>query len=218
MKKPSDDLDVLPTPATTISIQPPNFQQATVRLVGTSPYVSNKFSARARSALMETQMAGSQSKKGKKREPKNFEERWRESAHLSTDGWYGMPASSIRNAMISACRTVGFRMTLAKLSLFVDHDGLDVDDATPLLKIIGEPKRRDRNVRLATGVIDIMTAAVWDQWEIEAVLRWDADQFSAGDVINLLSRAGQQVGVGAGRPDSKMSNGMGWGTFRVATS
>jgi hypothetical protein len=33
--------------------------------------------------------------------------------------------------------------------------------------------------------------------------------------VNLLDRAGQQVGIGAGRPFSKKSVGQGWGTFSV---
>jgi hypothetical protein len=45
---------------------------------------------------------------------------------------------------------------------------------------------------------------------------YDADQFTLEDVSNLLARAGMQVGIGEGRPDSKMSAGMGWGTFRIA--
>jgi len=35
-------------------------------------------------------------------------------------------------------------------------------------------------------------------------------------VTNLLARMGMQVGIGAGRPDSTDSAGMGWGTFRIA--
>jgi hypothetical protein len=35
------------------------------------------------------------------------------------------------------------------------------------------------------------------------------------DMFNLISRVGEQVGIGAGRPDSKMSAGQGWGTFRL---
>jgi hypothetical protein len=46
-------------------------------------------------------------------------------------------------------------------------------------------------------------------------VRFDADQFTAQDVINLISRVGLQVGICEGRPDSKSSAGCGWGTFRV---
>jgi ribosomal protein S17 len=41
------------------------------------------------------------------------------------------------------------------------------------------------------------------------------DQFKVQDVANLLSRVGEQVGICEGRPDSKNSAGMGWGTFQV---
>jgi hypothetical protein len=53
--------------------------------------------------------------------------------------------------------------------------------------------------------------------ELAAVLniRYDADQFSATDVMNLIARVGMQVGIGEGRPDSKQSAGMGFGTFEV---
>jgi len=46
-------------------------------------------------------------------------------------------------------------------------------------------------------------------------LRWDADQFSDADVLNLLARAGMQVGIGEGRPDSPNSNGLGNGCWEV---
>jgi hypothetical protein len=54
-------------------------------------------------------------------------------------------------------------------------------------------------------------------WEARPTFRWDADQFSENDMVNLLARAGAQVGVGEGRPDSKMSAGCGWGEFEIVT-
>jgi hypothetical protein len=41
------------------------------------------------------------------------------------------------------------------------------------------------------------------------------DQFKMADVLNLVSRCGMQVGIGAGRPDSKASAGCGFGLFNV---
>jgi hypothetical protein len=52
-------------------------------------------------------------------------------------------------------------------------------------------------------------------WEAKLRIRYDADQFSLSDVSNLLARAGMQVGVGEGRPDSKDSAGLGWGLFSL---
>jgi hypothetical protein len=40
--------------------------------------------------------------------------------------------------------------------------------------------------------------------------------FSLDDISNLLMRVGLQVGLGEGRPDSKKSAGMGWGTFEIS--
>ncbi len=52
-------------------------------------------------------------------------------------------------------------------------------------------------------------------WQAKIRIRYDSDMMQAKDVMNLLSRAGLQVGICEGRPDSKDSCGMGWGTFRV---
>jgi hypothetical protein len=72
--------------------------------------------------------------------------------------------------------------------------------------------------RNATGVADIRVRPMWRKWALNVVLRFDADQFTTSDVVNLLSRAGEQVGIGEGRPFSKSSNGLGFGTFTVETA
>ena len=129
----------------------------------------------------------------------------------------GIPAPAFRNAMIDACRLVGFKMTYAKLSIFVRADGFDVDDGTPLVRIRkGEPEKHEAFVRLASGVTTVVHRPMWREWELQVRVRWDADQFSVTDVSNLLQRAGQQVGIGEGRYSSPQSNGLGWGVFGVA--
>jgi len=79
----------------------------------------------------------------------------------------------------------------------------------------GEPVPKDMAVKLASGATDIVRRGFFNPWAAQPTLRWDGDQFSAEDVVNLLARAGGQVGIGAGRPGSKNSTGMGWGTFVV---
>ena len=71
-------------------------------------------------------------------------------------------------------------------------------------------------VRNASGVIDLRARPMWQEWAFTLRLTYDGDQFSAEDVTNLVFRAGRQVGVGEGRPDSKKSAGMGWGLFSFA--
>lgn len=205
------------TKAESVQIQAPRIKRVEFKIRGTSPYVQNKFSAKAREQIRIVQEAGSQAKKGKKREPKDFKQCYLDSIHVSDEGWNGIPAPAFRNAMISACRVVGFQMTKAKLSVFVEADGFDADDGTPLVKITkGKPEYSEHPVRNESGVCDIRPRPMWKaSWEATVRVAFDEDQFSTADVTNLLSRVGQQVGIGEGRPDSRKSAGMGWGLFQV---
>ncbi len=200
-----------------LTIPAPNFQVAVFKIRGTSPLVGNKFSAKAKAKMREAMEAGSTAKKGKKREPKNFQKLYEESIHYAVGGWAGIPAPAFRNAMISACRMVGYQMTRAKLSIFIESDDVDNDDGTPLIKFTkGKPHYAEHCVTLASGANDLKPRPMWDPgWEAVLRVRFDADQFTVQDVANLLARAGLQVGIGAGRPDSSKSNGMGWGMFAI---
>ncbi len=203
----------------TITITPPNFQMVKLTLVGTAPLMQARFAAKAMQAMKAKMEAGSTAKKGGKKEARDFEEDFRQAMHISTEGWIGVPASALRNACIDVCRMVGFKMTHARMSIFVIGDGNDVVDGSPLIKLdAGEPERVDMAVRNATGVADIRVRPMWREWRLHPVIRFDADQFTAEDVLNLLSRAGEQCGIGEGRPFSKQSNGLGFGSFRVEES
>lgn len=207
---------VLDKPPETVRITPPKFQQATILIRGITPLVQHKFAAKAMNLIIDKQREGSQAGKGKQRIAKDFSAVYMGARHISTDGWDGLPASAFRNAMISACRIVGFKMTLAKLSLFTVADGYE-QDGTPLVKITkGEPRAFYAPARNSDGSTDVRCRPQWmPGWEANVTIRWDSDQFSAADVANLLSRVGMQVGVGEGRPDSRMSPGQGWGQFEL---
>jgi len=202
-----------------VSITAPNLQVAKFRIIGDAPLVQNKFSARTLEGLASDQAAGPSAKKKTKREAKDFDQCSKEATHISDDGWCGLPASAFRCGLISTCRLLGFPMTLAKLSIFVLADGYETDrfGVQPLVRITkGKPRRTDFAVRNATGVVDIRPRPMWEAgWEAIVSIRFDADQFTVDDVTNLLARMGSQVGIGAGRHDSKDSTGMGWGTFVI---
>jgi hypothetical protein len=201
-----------------VTIKAPKFETAEFLMTGNAPMVQNAFPQKAKETMKKKQEAGPQAKKNKIRESKNFQECYEQSQHISREGWNGIPASGFRAAMISACRIVGFKMTLAKLGVFVEADGFDRIDGTPLVKISkGKPHYVEHSVRLETGVTDIRARAMWDEgWQSILRIRYDADMFSLDDISNLLMRVGLQVGIGEGRPDSKKSAGMGWGTFDIS--
>lgn len=203
-----------------ITIQPPNLGTVEFSIEGVAPYVQHKFSQKARDTLLASQMAGDQAKSRKKRVARDLDGDFEGAQHISTEGWNGMPAPAFRNAMVSACRTVGYVMTRAKLAVFVEPDGFCKDDGTPLVKITkGKPKKHTTYGRVANGNPTIVCRPMWDPgWRAKIRITFDRDMLSPQDVANLLSRVGYQVGIGEGRPDSKSSCGMGWGLFKILDS
>lgn len=207
-------------PAKASTISAPRFGIITVPIKNLqgSPLVINAFSAKAREQMREAQAAGAAGRKRKPRAPKDFDGLYQAARHISREGWDGASAATFRNAMISACRLVGFKMTISKLSVFVVADGNSAADGMPLVRIYGEPVPFEQPVRNESGVADIRIRPRWDEWSAKLRVRFDMDQFTDDDVINLLVRAGGQCGVCEGRPDSSNSNGMGWGLFEIDTT
>lgn len=198
-----------------LSISPPRFAWLEVTLVGTAPLVQARFPEKARTQMAIKMEAGSTGNKGKKRDARNFEDDFRQSMYLGPKGEHGINASAFRAAAISACRIVGFKMTLAKLGLFIEADMVDPRDGTPLVKVEGKPEMHVGPVRNANGAADLRARAMWKEWSVRLRVRFDSEMFKAEDVLNLLARIGGQVGIGEGRADSKKSAGCGWGFFTL---
>jgi hypothetical protein len=209
-----------PTKIEKVVITPPRMQIAELTIRGFAPYVQHAFSQKAQTQIEETQRAGTQARSRKKRSARDFEADYKAAQHRSKEGWLGIPSPAFRNAMIDACRLVGFVMTKAKLSVFVLADGWDAEDGGGLVRITeGEPRIHKSWGRNANGGADLRWRPMWEEgWGAKVRVRWDLDQFSASDVFNLMCRAGLQVGIGEGRPSSPNSNGLDWGLFEVVSA
>jgi hypothetical protein len=201
-----------------ITISEPNFQTVAFRIEGTAPLMIHHFGEKARKQMMDKQTA--KEKVRGPRQPKDYEAEFNSARYLSAKGWDGFYAGSIRNAMISAARYVdGLQMTKSKGLFFVQADGNDKTDGTPLVKIQGCKAIHDtRPARNDDKGADIRNRPRFDNWYADIRIDFDADAMTAQDVGNLLHRAGAQVGIGDGRPGSPNSNGMGFGTFSVTGS
>ena len=196
-----------------IVISAPNFGVIELIIKGTAPLVIERFSKKAE--LMAKMQEGAQAKSKKVRTARDYERDCEEARYRHADGWEGANAAAFRAGMISACRLVGFKMTIAKLSVFIEADGFDNADGLPIVRIYGESHVFTAHTRNATGVVDVRSRPQYREWACKLRIKFDQTQFSATDIINLISRVGVQVGIGAGRPDSKASAGCGWGTFEV---
>lgn len=199
-----------------VLISAPRMAQAQFQFTGTAPLMTARFSKKME--LLATHTTKQEKGKKAERKVKDVDQDLEDATYTSPQGWHGMNAAAVRNAMISACRLVNFKMTLAKLSIFVEADGYDHFEPVPLLRIEGERTKNIMATRNANGQPDVRIRPLWAPgWIIRPRIRWDLDQFSAADVTNLLNRVGCQVGLGEGRPDSKSSAGLGYGLFKVTT-
>lgn len=202
-----------------LSVPAPNFQVLEIPIIGTSPYCQSAFAGRPVEEMKESQLAGSTGKSKKKREPKDFERRYKDCTHRADAGWAGIPASAFRTAMVSACRVCGVVMTRAKLAVFPIEDGYDANSGDPLIRISPEPTMKISPLRNDNGSMDLRARPYWEPgWKALVRIKFDADVMRAVDVVNLMFRVGQQVGIGEGRHDSKKCCGIGWGCFKLEES
>lgn len=216
--------DVLPStngnghakqPEQSITIAPPDMRRVQFRIKGVDPYMQLRFSMKAQKIMLDKHKEGGAARSKRTRAAKDVDADYEGAMYRLPDGGYGIPAAAFRQACISACRTVGFKMTVAKLSLFIIQDGLDSFDRTPLVRLTGKPEMSIMPVRNATGVADMRVRAMFPEWSATVTVEYDAGQMTLVDLSNLMARAGLQVGVGEGRPDSKNSAGIGMGRFKV---
>jgi hypothetical protein len=198
-----------------VAIPAPRFGRAKFQIKG-DVLVVHRFSSKTKLQMKQKMETGKAAGSKKNREAKATDDLFTEARYMSKEGWDGFHAAAIRKAMISACRLVGYKMTLAKLSIFVEADGYDKEEPQiPLVRIKGKAIKQEDMARVETGQPYVTVRAAYFDWNAEIKLRWDEDQFTLQDISNLLARAGAQVGICEGRPDSPNSAGMGWGLFEV---
>ena len=228
MKKPTIVLPIADPGEQQFTIRPPDFRVLELEIIGTAPLMMNRFSQKMREKMLADHVAGSAQKGKVKGKPaKDVNELFNNARYVSHEGWDGILCASLRNALIRTCSIVGFKMTSGKQSIFILPDGFDAKEGVPLVRIHGDvvqhkattnptPILDDRIVRNANGQPDVRIRPRWDAWRLVVRVKYDADVFQAQDVVNLMSRAGVQNGLGEGRPFSKNGNGIDFGTFRIA--
>ncbi len=200
-----------------LTVEAPRFETIELPIVGISPLVMHKFSLKTRQQIREQQEAGGPSKSRKNKEAKDFDALYEEAKYISDEGWLGIPAAAFRNAMVNVCRATNLVMTKAKRAFFIEADGFDKEDRTPLVKItVGEPYPHEAYVRLQNSTVDIRVRPMFDVgWEASPKIRYTQSLFTRQDVVNLMAHAGELEGILEGRPGSPKSCGQGWGQFRL---
>jgi hypothetical protein len=209
------------TTGSEVVIAAPAFKVGQFKIRGTTPFVQLRFSQKQKNKIKQTQAEGGKEVKTKRvHERKDFDALYEEAMYLSDDGHRGINALSFKKAMVAACRLTNMNMKMAKMSFFVIADGYDsFEEDIPLIYFTkGDPEQTDHICRNANGMPDLRVRARWNiGWEATLRVKYDSDIISLNSLTHLLTRAGTQVGIGEGRPDSTKSDGagMGWGTFEI---
>ena len=173
-----------------------NVLKLTVKIVGDSPLITNKWSDKAKKEILDKQMG----KAHKKRAAKDPEADFERSIYRTTKGC-GFPAIAIKCAMVDACSQLGKSITKVMTRGAFHIEG-------ELIEIKGKPVMREDMVRVGMGVADIRYRAMFDPWSAMVTFRYNADVFSAEQITNLLNLAGFAVGIGEWRPQRNGQMGL----------
>jgi hypothetical protein len=197
-----------------VLIPKPNFKTIAFTIRGTTPYIQEQFSEKAKRVLMQKKEEAG--KKVKVREKWNRDEEAENLAYRFREGGYGVPVSHVKGAMVRACSLVGLPMTKAKMLINIDGDGFDVVDNKPLIKFKKGGKYQVQtegfSVGMSAGKNDVHARPMFPEgWEADVRITFDADILTSDMITNLLYRAGIMCGIGAWRPQ----RGGQWGTFEL---
>lgn len=218
-----------------IFIPAPNIKEMGVKIVGTSALIFHKWSEKSKAMIRDKQAM--KAKAG--REMRNPVEEYINTFYYDIAGNIAFPAGSIKQSIVGAARAIdGITMTELRGAVFVMGDS---DDMIPVLvngkKIKPEPQPetdghypenifgvdpkneniqvREDMVRVGMGSADLRYRGQVKNWEMQFIVKFNANKLSPEQVLNLIQYAGFSSGLGEWRPEK---NG-GFGTFEVqATS
>jgi hypothetical protein len=189
---------------TAIEIPAINIEEIQLTLIGISSLICHRWSEKAKQEMRDKQMKKAQ----KAKEAKNPEQLFKDSLYPMPKGKptkYGFPAIAFKAAAVGACRSIdGLNMTTARTVFHVVGE---------LVPIHGEATMREDMVRIGQGTADLRYRGEFKQWYATLNVSYNADVFSAEQLLNLFQIAGYAQGIGEWRPEKNGSHGM----FHIAT-
>lgn len=182
----------------------------------TSPIVFHRKGADLKDEFRKRKTEGT---KVRKREIVKPEEEALKCLYLCEDGGYGIPATALKNAMVSAAHAnIGLPKTELRKSIFVvPDDPGDPDHSCPggliRLNAPGGYRVREDLVVLSRGASDLRWRPEFSEWSAEVRIQFLENRISPETIINLVELAGFGIGLCEGRPEKK--GALEWGRFRV---
>lgn len=202
-----------PRAGTTVQVEMPDLQlgEATIEIKGTSPFLCNKFSEKAKKQIEDKQKGTPRNKKMARDPEAEFEAA---QYNITTDKngdplkkpIPAIPACMFKKSFVNACSFVdGITKVAARGAMHVVGDLLPLEgvhwvmDARPV-----------RIGRMGSQVTTMAYRPITNSanWRVMLHIRWNENMFTLEQITNLFVNAGFAVGVGEWRPQKDGSMGM----------
>jgi len=176
-----------------------------VPIIGTSPLLIHKFSAKATLEMEAKQQGKSKSSKHNIRVPKD---EYQAAKHISSEGWEGFPSGGFKKCLIRGAKAVGLVMKDVQTSVFIEPDCIK----TNLIRIYGESQLRTDMVRIGMGSADVRYRPEYLEWSAELTISFNEGVVSLDQIFQMIYAGGYGTGIGDWRPE-KSGN---FGRFTLA--
>lgn len=185
-----------------VVISPVKLEDIFLGIEGVTPLLMNKFSDREKREIVDKQM-----KKTREKKARNIEEEIAEKIHRLPDGRVGFPATGFKKAMTeSAPYLTGMNKKLAKGAFFVLGNLVPIE--------YKEQRINEATVKIGRNITMVRYRPEFDGWSCKLHIRYNANQISPEQIVNLANLAGFHIGVGDWTPQHDGQNGM----FRVVAN
>lgn len=197
-----------------VLVQPLQQEEINVTIIGLSPYVGTNFSDETKKELAAKQAGKTKTKPRKGRDIEG-EVYGRRHIENNVDC---IPAAAFRAALIDVAKdksldgVSGAEIQRCVMAIQAAQKGFD--DFIPILNLendlYGDPKVFESVVKIGRQKTHVAYRPSYPGWRAQFRIIYVSDRLSAQDVLNLLSRAGQMIGVGDTRK-------IGGGRFQLGT-
>ena len=139
-----------------IQLDPILPDEMTIAIVGLTPLLMHRWSAKSRQQMADKQ----QGKTKRKKEPKDPQAEYEDAFYRLEDGQPGFPAGGFKAATVGAARNYeSVSMVQLKHGLFIIGEGKE-----QLVRIEGEPEFTEMPVRIAMGTSDLRYRPLFFPW------------------------------------------------------
>jgi hypothetical protein len=176
-----------------------------VPIVGTSPLIVNRWSEKAKRALLDN----AQGKKSPK-EPKDPKAEYEAAFYRLADGGYGVPVVAFKSATVGGARFYA-QVTMTALKAFLFMRGEPGADGQQLARLVGEPIMREDVVRVGRGGAENRFRPQFTEWSTTLTVVYVKSALTRESVLSLIDAGGMGIGVGEWRPERDGD----FGTYRV---